>query len=202
MKDLVTQKISFLEYLELEEQSEGKHEYHDGFVWAMVGGTLNHGIISGNAFAALSSVLRKKDGNNCKPINSDVKIFIESANRGVYPDAMVICGKFDYYLNRKDTVINPKLIIEVLSPSTAAFDRGDKFRFYKSLPSFREYILIHQDQPFVEGYYWEDKELWRISHAIGLEENIQIHSIEAEIYLKDIYAFIELSGSTQTKLDL
>jgi len=187
--------------LELEEQSEGKHEFHDGFVWAMAGGATNHGIISGNIYASLAAVLRNKDGKY-RPFNSDLKIYIESVNRGVYPDAMMVCGELDYYSNRKDTITNPQLLIEVLSPSTAAFDRGDKFRFYKSLPSFREYILIHQDQAFVEGYYWEDRELWRISHAIGLEENIPIHSIGAEISLKDIYAFIEFSGGVQRKMDL
>ncbi|MGB0930778.1 MAG: Uma2 family endonuclease [Chitinophagales bacterium] len=201
MNELTSEKISFLEYLELEEKSEGKHEYHGGFVWAMAGGTPNHSTISGNIYASLANVLRNKDGK-CRPFNSDLKIYIEAYNRGVYPDAMVVCGEFEYHLNRKDILTNPKLIIEVLSPSIAAFDRGYKFRFYKSLSSFREYILIHQDQPFVEGYYWEDRELWRISHAIGLEENIQIHSIDAEISLKDIYAFIEFSGGVQRKMDL
>ncbi len=201
MNELALKKISFPEYLELEEKSEGKHEYHDGFVRAMAGGTPNHSTISGNIYASLANALRNKEGK-CRPFNSDLKIYIESVNRGVYPDAMMVCGELDYYLNRKDIITNPKLVIEVLSTSTAAFDRGDKFRFYKSLPSFREYILIHQDQPFVEGYYWEDRELWRISHAIGLEENIQIHSIDAEISLKDIYAFIEFSGGVQKKMDL
>ncbi|MGB0930234.1 MAG: Uma2 family endonuclease [Chitinophagales bacterium] len=202
MKDLASQKISFLEYLELEEKSEVKYEYHDGFVWAMAGGTLNHGTISGNAFSALSSVLRKKDGNNCKPANSEVKIYIEAYNRGVYPDAMVICGEPEFHLNRKDIVVNPSLIIEVLSPSTAAFDRGDKFRFYKSLSSFKEYILITQDQPLVEGFYREEKNLWRISHATEMEESIPIYSLGAEISLKDIYAFIDFSGGVQTRMDL
>ncbi len=202
MQDLARKKISFSDYLELEEQAEAKHEYHDGFVWAMAGGSPNHGIISGHVFSSLSAALRKKKENNCRPINGELKVYIESVNRGVYPDAMVVCGEFEFYAKRKDVITNPKLIVEVLSPSTAAFDRGAKFRFYKSLPSFREYILVHQDQPFVEGYYWENREHWHISHAIGLEENIYVHSIDAEISLKDIYAFIEFSSDVQMKLDL
>ncbi len=188
--------------LALEEKSEGKHEYHDGFVWVMASGSPNHNNICGNVYASLASILQNKK-ENCRPFMSDLKVYIESADRGVYPDAMVTCGELEFYGNRKDVIVNPKLIVEVLSPSTASFDRGAKFRFYKSLPSFREYILVHQDQPFVEGYYWEDREFWHISHAIGLEENIQIHSIDAEISLKDIYTFIQFSNSgTQTKLDI
>ncbi len=201
MQDLARKKISFSEYLELEEKAEAKHEYHDGFVWAMAGGSPNHNNICGNLYSSLSSVLRGKEGN-CRPFMSDLKVYIESVNRGVYPDAMVVCDGLEFHGKRKDVITNPKLIVEVLSPSTAAFDRGAKFRFYKSLPSFREYILVHQDQPFVEGYYWEDREHWRIAHAIGLEENIYVHSIDAEISLKDIYAFIEFSGDTQMKMDL
>ena len=201
MKNLALKKISFLEYLEQEEQSETKHEYHDGFVWAMAGGTLNHGIIGNNVNAAIRGELMKK-GGRCKPINNDVKIYIEDFNRGVYPDGMVICGEPKFHLKRKDIVVNPILIIEVLSPSTAAFDRGEKFKFYKSLPSFKEYILITQGQPLVEGFYREEKNLWRISHAIGLEESIPVYSIDAEISLKDIYAFIEFSGGVQRKMDL
>lgn len=141
MQNLAKKKISFSDYLTLEEQSEGKYEFHDGFVWAMAGGSLNHGTISGNVFSALSSAIQNKDGSNCRPVNSEVKVYIESANRGVYPDAMVICGEPEFYVNRKDVVTNPKLVVEVLSPNTATFDRGNKFRYYKSLPSFREYIL-------------------------------------------------------------
>ena len=136
-------KLSVQEYLKQEIESSTKYEYHDGRIYAHAGGTLNHGLISGNAQLEIGIQLKNKKGN-CIPFNSDVKLFIESSNSYVYPDTMVICGAIENAQEHKDSVVNLILIVEVLSKSTADYDRGDKFYLYRQIPSFREYVLIEQ----------------------------------------------------------
>ncbi len=201
MSELALKRFTFLEYLEFEEYSEEKHEYHDGYIKAMSGGTLDHSTIASNMVACIREESLKQ-GGKCRPANSDLKVYIEAVNRSFYPDAIAICKEPEFYSGRKDIITNPTLIVEVLSKSTEAFDRGKKFRYYQKLPSFKEYILVSQDQPVVEGYYREDKSLWRISNAVGLDSSIQVYSLSCEIALKDIYAFIHFSGDAQMKLDL
>ncbi len=201
MADLALKQYSLLEYLEMEEQATEKHEYHNGFIKAMSAGTYDHSTISSNVVASIREEILK-NGPNCRPVNGDLKVYIEAVNRGFYPDAMTICGEVDFHLGRKDIITNPTLIVEVLSKSTEAFDRGKKFRYYQSLTSFKEYILVSQDQPVVEGYYRYDDSLWRISNAVGLDNSIPFYSLDCEVKLKDIYAFINFSGDAQMKLDL
>ncbi|MFK7907193.1 MAG: Uma2 family endonuclease [Chitinophagales bacterium] len=201
MADLALKRHSLLEYLEMEEKATEKHEYHNGFIKAMSGGTYDHSTISSNVVACIREEILK-NGSKCRPANGDLKVYIEAVNRSFYPDAMAICSDAEFHLNRKDIITNPTLVVEVLSKSTEAFDRGKKFRYYQTLPSFKEYILVSQDQPVVEGYYRYDDSLWRISNAVGLDKSIPFYSLDCKIKLKDIYAFINFSGDAQMKLDL
>lgn len=175
---------SLLEYLNLEPTLEGKFEFWNGEMVAMAGGTFNHSMIGGNILAALKGKLK---GTGCYTLNSDLKVFIESANRGVFPDGMVICEEPEMYEERSDIILNPSLVIEVLSPSTESYDRGEKFLRYRSLPSFKEYVLISSDKHLVESFYRESSNLWQMRTAIGLDAEIELFSINKKITLKDIY---------------
>jgi len=138
--------LSFDEYLKQEAESNQKYEYHDGKIFALAGGTVNHGKICGNIYSELRNQLKTKQ-SNCPPFNSDVKLFIKQSNSYVYPDTMVICedDNVGESKNNEHSVSNPKIIIEVLSKSTSGYDRGDKFYLYRQIPSFEEYVLIEQD---------------------------------------------------------
>ena len=191
---------SILEYLELEYQSDIKNEYDNGRIVAMSGGTLNHGIIGNNINAALNTGLRNK-GLDCLAINGDVRIWIENAESFVYPDAMVICGEIETYEKDKNSVINPVLIVEVLSKSTESNDRGDKFHKYCSLPSFKEYVLIDQNKPVIDVLYKEDSSYWKMVTTIGLDRSVYLSTIDYSIMLSDIYRNARGLTSPQFKID-
>lgn len=178
--------ITFEEYLVRESESEYRSEYHDGKIIAMAGGTSRHSAIAQNARTAISNALRAKN-KKCIVYDSDFKVRIESMKKGVYPDASVICDKPEYYNNRQDICTNPLLIVEVLSKSTRNYDKGDKFTFYRTLPSFKEYVLIYQDEPKVEAWYKIEENIWRISNFKGLDPKLTLFSLDCEIQLGDIY---------------
>lgn len=180
------------EYLALEEISEVKHEFHAGNRIEMPGGKLNHNAIGMNIGYALIQALDNAN-KNCLVLSSDMKIFIPAVNRGLYPDAAVLCETPLFYADRQDILLNPILIVEVLSESTEAYDRGEKFNYYSTLPSFREYVLVSQDKPLVEVLYLQNpvENLWKHSLAEGLEAEVQLYSLDCKITLKDIYKRVE-----------
>jgi len=191
---------SVLEYLKLDNQSDIKNEYNDGLIVSLAGGTLNHGIIGNNINSEINNNLKSK-GLNCTPINGDVKVYIEKANSFVYPDGMIVCGNIETHKEDENSIINPILIIEVLSKSTESYDRGNKFRKYCSLPSFCEYVLIDQYQPIVDTLYRADKQYWKMITTIGLEKSIYLNSIKAEIKMEDIYRNTVKLDNPQFNLD-
>lgn len=192
-KKLAEQQYSFKEYLELEAKAEFKSEFWNGTIVAMAGGTPTHGKIANNVGTAINNALDKKN-NNCSAYNSDVKVFIPDFNRGVYPDCMAICGEENYFQDSKAVVTNPCLIIEVLSESTKEYDNTSKFEGYRSIPSFKEYVLVWQTIPKVQSWYKEAEDLWRISSAFGLDKTIPLYSIGCEITLSDIYKRVKNLG--------
>ncbi|MEL6943943.1 MAG: Uma2 family endonuclease, partial [Bacteroidota bacterium] len=177
---------SFKEYLELEAVATDKHEYHDGQIFAMTGGTVNHGTIANSVGTAIDNAL-DKNGKDCTVLNSDVKIRIEQYNKAIYPDASVVCGEIEHYEKDLTLAANPILLIEVLSKSTKEYDKGEKFEMYRSIPSFKEYMVVYQTIPKVQTWYKETEDLWRIGNAEGLDQSIMLYSIGCEIALKDIY---------------
>ena len=148
------------EYLALEEAAEYKSEYRDGEIIPMTGASTNHNHISLNMSIALRLALKGLDYN---VFMGDVRLWMPKKRFYTYPDVMVIAGKPEYYNNRKDTVINPQVIIEVLSKSTKSYDRSDKFQFYQTLPTFQEYILIDQSRVYVEQYCKLANKRWSYS---------------------------------------
>lgn len=183
MVSTIKRRYTLDEYRTLEEKVEGRSEYRDGEIVPMPGGTLKHSRISGNIFAFLKFLLRDAQ---FEPINSDLRLWIPEYRRGVYPDVMIFEGEPQLNGDRLDEVLNPILIVEVLSPSTADYDRQNKFRIYRSIPSFSEYLLIEQDEPFVERYS-KQTQGWLLSEFNGLERSISLESVGMELPMAEIY---------------
>ncbi len=181
---------TFEEYLAMEDEAVYKSEFNSGKIVAMAGGSFDHNTIGQNAGNAIGNELKKKD-QKCRVVNSDQKIYIQDYDKSIYPDISVICEKANFHNNRKDVITNPLLVVEVLSPSTEGYDRGEKFTQYRSLPSFKEYVLITQEKAKVESWYKEAENVWRISNATGLDAKIYLHSLGIEISLADIYYLVD-----------
>lgn len=172
------------EYLLFEETAEEKHEYENGEIFAMSGGSYRHGLIAGNFLRRLQELL---DSKNCTAVGSDVKVDAAEHKSYVYPDAMVICGRPEFAAGRQDVVRNPVLIVEVLSDSTESYDRGRKFKKYQSLPAFREYVLVSQTEPVVETYFRQDDHQWLYTLTEGMDATIRLQTIDSQISLGAIY---------------
>jgi len=179
--------LSVSEYIIQEQENHTKYEYHDGQIFALAGGSLNHGMLCGNIYAELRSRLKAKK-SDCKPFTSEIKLRIKARNSFVYPDAMVICGEIETSEQDKNSVTNPSLVVEVLSKSTANYDRGDKFFLYRQIPSLQEYVLISQNQPQVDVFYKQpNTDLWQITRFEGLESTIILQSVLLQIAMSDLY---------------
>lgn len=178
-------RLSLEEYVAIEQETQIKYEYHDGRIYNMAGGTLNHGLISGNIFGEIRTRLRDK-GSNCRVINSEIKVHVNTKNCFLYPDTMVVCGEIKQSATEPNALTNPRVIIEVLSKSTGNYDRGDKFYLYKQLPSFEEYILIEQNKPQID-LYRKEGDFWHLSRVEGLENELEIRTIGLKIKLEEIY---------------
>ncbi|WP_373536216.1 Uma2 family endonuclease [Microcoleus sp.] len=172
------------QYLALEETAEDKNEYLDGEIIPMTGGSTNHNQIAGNLYIALSLALKKR---NYRIFIGDVRLWVPKVRLYTYPDVMVILGKPEYHNNRTDMITNPQAIVEVLSKSTKNYDRGDKFKLYKTIPSFREYILIDQTQINVEQYSKTENKKWLYSEYDEEDTALVFNSFELEIPLSDVY---------------
>lgn len=185
MKAIADRTYTVEEYFALVEASEDKLEYHYGKVYAMAGGNSNHSIIGTNLRWRLSEKLMDTD---CVVYDSDMALSLENGNRYVYPDGMVVCGRREFTNAQETRLKNPVLVFEVLSKGTEAYDRMDKFRFYRGAPSLKEYLLVSSDKPQVEFFYRQEEKLWRIGSATGLDASIKIFSLDIEIPLAQIYA--------------
>lgn len=177
--------LSIQDYIKIEKTTDTKYEYHNGTITAMAGGSLEHGLICGNVFGEIRTALRAKR-SNCITMNSEIKLYIATQNRFLYPDTMVVCGDIEKSTDEKSAVTNPKIIIEVLSKSTASYDRGDKFFFYRQIESLEEYILIEQEKAQIEVFKRQAK-LWSITRITGIDKTLSIGALNISIDLKEIY---------------
>lgn len=180
------------EYIELEKSSEEKFEYYDGAVWSMAGASAKHEEISVNLSTALKNALR---GRGCRVFGSNLRVKVPIYPPYRYPDLVALCNNpiFENLLGL-EVLTNPSLIVEVLSPSTEAFDLNDKFTYYKSIESFTEYLLISQDRPHVVLYTKQAENVWLQREYNALTDTVYLTSLECEIYLADIYENIEFSN--------
>lgn len=169
------------EYFAWEEQQECRYEYIDGEVYAMSGGTINHGDIAGNFLALLKAHMR---GRGCKTLNSDCRVSIVNSTRYVYPDVSVTCDDRDKTTTQYITY--PCLIVEVLSDSTAAYDRGDKFRMYRRNPNLRDYVLVDVNKIAIDLYRKDEAGNWQIFNYEPGDE-IELRSVNLTFPIEQIY---------------
>ncbi|MFN7948013.1 MAG: Uma2 family endonuclease [Blastocatellia bacterium] len=173
------------EYLAFERASETKHEYLDGQIYAMAGASPLHNQICFNVTVAIGSRLR---GTSCYGYTSDQKVRTDPLDLFSYPDLTIVCGEPRYHDEQNDVILNPGVIIEVLSPTTESYDRGEKFAHYRQTKSLTDYILIAQDRPGVEHYSRQKgKRQWLFDSATEMSAEITIDSIKCRLKLADIY---------------
>jgi Uma2 family endonuclease len=188
MSAIPKQRFTEAEYLALESNSEIKHEYFHGEIFAMSGTSPEHDRIFGNVFINLGVQLR---GKTCEPFSSDMRVRINSRIY-TYPDISVVCGEAEFTPDNPPSLTNPTLIIEILSPSTESYDRGTKFQNYQTLESLQEYVLIAQDKARIETFTRNAENAWVFKQALGLEAAIDLTSIQCRLALADVYERITL----------
>jgi len=173
------------QYLTLERQSDARHELYDGVIYAMAGESPEHSLITTNISGELR--LRLKD-SACSVFSPNMKVLSGKDKLFAYPDVTVVCGEPQFYDDKRDVIVNPTVIFEVLSPSTEAFDRGDKFlSFRKFNNSLTDYVLVSQYKPFVDHYTRQADESWTLHSLEGLDSIIHLSSIDCELRLAEVY---------------
>jgi Uma2 family endonuclease len=188
------QFITAADYLVLERQAETKSEYLNGYIYAMSGASLKHNRIVAGLATTLGTQLRRKP---CEPFFGDMRVKVSPTGLYTYPDVVVVCGEPQLEDQNFDTLLNPKVIVEVLSESTENYDRGDKFAHYRALESLTDYLLAAQNQPFIEHFHRQADGSWLYSAAQGLEAEIEIATIGCVLRLAEVYervTFPELRG--------
>jgi Uma2 family endonuclease len=190
------------EYLAIERESEERHEYIDGRIYAMAGESEEHGEISSNIFGHLFARL---SGKPCRARHENTKVRSGpepkplQRSRGFYsyPDVLVVCGERRFHDKFRDVLINPNVIIEVLSESTEPFDRGEKFIRYRTwLPALTDYILVAQDKPMIEHYRRQPNGEWTLATVSGLDASLTIASIGCELKLSEVYDAVNFPATT------
>lgn len=166
--------LTIEQYFEHEERSVARCEYHQGEVFLMGGGTLEHNAIIFNLVSELRPHLRK---GPCKLYGQDLRLWVDAYQLFTYPDLLLLCGQPKLFPGRKDTVTDASLIIEVLSPSTRDYDAGEKFKFYRSLPSFQEYLLISQDEVRVEHHFRQAANRWLMTEFAAPHDTISVATV-------------------------
>jgi Uma2 family endonuclease len=183
--------VTIEEYLRREEAAVDKHEFHDGEILAMSGGTYKHSRINANLIGEFAARLK---GTPCFILESNMRVAIAPRRRYLYPDATILCGppQFDPHDPKQTTTTNPQVVIEVLSESTEAYDRGDKFNAYRKLEPMREYLLISQDRPLIESFVRRTDGTWLFSAWEGLETTARVSTPAIELPLATVYEGIPL----------
>jgi Uma2 family endonuclease len=176
--------ISPQAYLAAERAGEIKHEYHDGQVYAMAGASERHNLIAMNIGASLHSQLRRRA---CTVYPSDLRVKVSPLGFYTYPDISVVCGAPQFEEARRDTLLNPAVIVEVLSPSTEGYDRGRKFQFYRALPSLHEYMLVAQESLHIEHYTRQPDGRWVLVESDQPDARFQLATIDCTLTAADVY---------------
>ncbi|MGQ0814578.1 MAG: Uma2 family endonuclease [Gemmatimonadota bacterium] len=179
-----TRRLTPAEYLDAERQAEHKSEYYAGEVFAMTGASEPHNLIVANLVAALVTQLRARP---CRVYPSDMRVKVQPTGLYTYPDVAVVCGKPELEDEYLDTLLNPTLLIEVLSPSTEAYSRGRKAEHYRHLHSLQEYLLIAQQEPRIERYRRQGERDWLLTEFRGLDETVDLSSVGCALTLREIY---------------
>ena len=182
------------EYLALEQQSDHKHEFIDGEVRAMVGASRTHNVIASSITGLLYTQLAKRP---CEHYQGDMRVRLHAEKGYVYPDVTVVCDAPHFVEGQFDTLTNPTVIFEVLSPSTATYDRGEKSVYYRAIPTVQHYVLVGQDAPQVEVYTRRSQTEWLYQEITGLASVILLPAIDCTLALTDIYAKVSFDAPAQ-----
>jgi Uma2 family endonuclease len=178
-------RLSEAEYLEIERRAECKSEFLAGEMFAMSGGTSRHSLIAANLIFALKLQLK---GCPCVVYTSDMRVKVQASGLYTYPDLSVACGPREFAGEHEDVLLNPTVVVEILSDSREAYDRGQKFELYRRLPSLCEYLLVSQHKPLVEQYVRQDSGAWLFNEVAGLGGKISLPSVGIAIEMADVYA--------------
>jgi len=177
-------RLTAEQYLEIERAAEFRHEYFNGRMYAMAGATYRHTKIISNFSRKLGNAL---EGRPCDVLTTDLRTRVSPEGLYTYPDIVVVCGEPRLLDKHADTLLNPVVIVEVLSPSTEGYDRGFKFAQYRTLESLLEYVLVSQTEPRVEVFRRQPGNEWLLSESVGMEAGCALHSIDCSVALADIY---------------
>lgn len=191
MSSLAQPRYTAEHYLALERQAKHRSEYINGYIFAMAGASRQHNLIAGNVFGELRTQLR---GRPCEAYINDMRVKVSVTGLYTYPDVAALCGEPYFEDTHVDTLLNPSVIVEVLSDSTEAYDRGEKFAHYRRLESLRDYVLIAQDKVRVE-HYARQGDQWVLSEASALSSTVHLSSISCEMVLRDIYERVEFPSN-------
>lgn len=176
-------RMTYAEYLAAEEKSQVRHEYLCGEVWAMAGGTPEHGAIAASLIILLGNAVRDKA---CRVFTSDVRVRVEATDLATYPDVSVVCGALERSPADDSAIVNPVLLVEVLSDSTEAYDRGEKAAHYRRIPSLRGYLLVSQREPRLELFRRVQEDRWEFYEA-DPGDSLPLASIDAVVHTDDVY---------------
>ncbi|HZF09959.1 MAG TPA: Uma2 family endonuclease [Thermoanaerobaculia bacterium] len=189
-----TPRHIFEEYLRLERQTEDRHEFHDGLIVPILAATRAHSQIVANVTTSLRTRFR---GTPCRVYDQGLRVWVPAQRRAFYPDVVALCGEHSFLDAQRDTLLNPALLIEVLSDSTQDFDHGAKFYSYRSIPSFSEYLLISQHERFVERYLKDPERpaQWLFQEFRADTELIELQSVPHTLRFDEIYEDVELTGA-------
>lgn len=183
-------RITPEEYLALERKSPLKSEYFNGEIFAMGGASPSHALIVTNIVSELRGQLKKRP---CLVYSTDLRVKVAPTGLYTYPDVVVVCGKALFDDDQKDTLLNPTLIVEVLSESTKDYDRGGKFEHYRTVESFKEYVLVAQDKHHVEHFVRQPDRRWLLSETNRIEDTLDLTSIGCHLALAEVYDKVEMS---------
>jgi Uma2 family endonuclease len=189
---LQTRFITPEEYLALERAAENKSEYYQGEIIPMAGASRRHNLIVGNIYASLHGQLRKRD---CEVYASDMRVKVRATGLHTYPDVIITCGALEFEDDAIDTLLTPTVIVEVLSKSTKAYDRGDKFEHYRAIDSLTDYIMVAQDKPLIEHFARQPDNFWLFSETRMLDQTVRLASVGCELRLADIYEKVQFGKS-------
>ena len=180
------------EYLERERASDRKSEFLDGEMFALAGASPTHALITSNVGAAFHQRLRERP---CRVFSPDLRLRVSPSGLFCYPDVVVVCGELQFSDAEKDTVTNPLLVVEVLSPSTEGWDRGGKFARYRMLESLREVVFVSQGRVLVEQFTRQADGRWILTEATRLDEVLAVESVACDLPVSEVYEKVDLGGS-------
>lgn len=176
--------------LKFDDEYIARVEYYDGEVWFMAGGTVSHSILTGNLMTEFGPRLKY---SKCRPFDGNANLAIDEIKSIFHPDMFIACNGIEASNFDKNGITNASVIIEVLSKSTELYDRTGKFRKYKNIEGFKEYILVNQHKPLIETFVKHENQLWFMAEYEGLENDLHIQSLDIKIPLKDIYEGVEFT---------